>query len=388
MISKNSNGLRCAFFSDVHLGHPKTPTPHTIAALDTLIIKNPEARKLDLIVIAGDLFDKGLQYTDSSVSNIQVWALRFLGFCAVNNIVVRMLEGTPLHDRKQSANLIDLCKGAGFNLDIKYVDTLQIEHLDSLDIDLLYIPDEWRSDPNETWLEVKEKLAEHHLDQVDLAIMHGMMPHQLPPGVKLEPHDNRRYESIVKYYVVIGHIHQPSFRGKVIAPGSTNRLTHGDEGKKGLWYVTLNEDPRLNEVVFKENKDALPYLTISCGGLGFDAAIEKITQQCNDLPIGSNVRLRVRGGDPTAALVEWGRKQYTGYNWTSQRKDVEKDASNVNAVVVKHKTTALTPNTIPSLVEEKLKNMTADLVLQKRAMAILNKRIGPVVKDEGDDVRI
>ena len=159
MITKIFKALRCAIFSDVHLGHPKTSARHIVKSLDKAFPNNAETALLDIIIIAGDLFDQGLHYTDDSVRVIQNWALRFLRLCAKNNITLRILEGTPLHDRGQTANLADFNTHAMLGADIKYVDTLSIERLEKFDLSILYIPDEWRPDPDQTWLETKQALG-------------------------------------------------------------------------------------------------------------------------------------------------------------------------------------------------------------------------------------
>ena len=220
---------------------------------------------------------------------------------------------------------------------------------------------------------------ENQLENVDLAVMHGMFEHQCPPGIKLPTHTASRYEAIVNRKVLIGHIHQASARGKIMAPGSFDRLCHGDEGKKGHWRMTLNPNPSQDTITFVENKMAMTYLTVDCRGLSFDVAVEKLTAKLV-VPIGSHIRILVKAADPTAAILEWGKKQFTDLHWTSKRKDDVADGEagdyGNGVVVVKHEAIALTSTTLPDLVKTKVSNMQLDPLTQQRTLALLDTLLG------------
>src|ERR1700744_5997385 len=71
-VAKRIRDLRIASFSDVHLGHPQTPTHLIVKNLRQYVFpNNDETAKLDLIIIGGDLFDEGLMYNDPDVPEIE-----------------------------------------------------------------------------------------------------------------------------------------------------------------------------------------------------------------------------------------------------------------------------------------------------------------------------
>ena len=99
---------------------------------------------------------------------------------------------------------------------------------------------------------VKGSLSINGIDKVDFAIMHGSFPHQLPPHIKVPMHDPNRYLSIVKYIVVIGHIHKPSVHERIYTPGSFDRISHGEEEPKDILDLIYLSDDTWN-VEFIEN---------------------------------------------------------------------------------------------------------------------------------------
>ena len=89
-IAKRTRDLRIASFSDVHLGHPQTPTSLIIQNLQRYGFPNTaETGELDLILLGGDLFDMGLMYSDAVVNEIETWMYSFLRMCERWNIVLR-----------------------------------------------------------------------------------------------------------------------------------------------------------------------------------------------------------------------------------------------------------------------------------------------------------
>lgn len=183
VMRKKPSELYIASFSDVHLGHPKTPTVSILRNLRKAFPDTEETGKLDLIFIVGDLFDRLLDMPDPSVPEIKIWFHQFLRMCAKRDIVVRVLEGTPSHDWKQSWLMDSINTQSGYNVDLKYVTTLSIEHIERFGINILYVPDEWLPETDDTWKEVLQHLGQHNLDQVDYALIHGSFNYQLPPAV-------------------------------------------------------------------------------------------------------------------------------------------------------------------------------------------------------------
>ena len=141
LMRMNRSDLRIAEFGDVHLVHPNTRTSHILTALRLAFPDTPATADLDLIILAGDLFDRQLSLPNQEVYAIKQWMLQFLLMCQQHGIVLRVLEGTPSHDWRQSHLWIQVAEIAGLTVDVQHVTTLSIERIDSLGIDVLYIPD-------------------------------------------------------------------------------------------------------------------------------------------------------------------------------------------------------------------------------------------------------
>ena len=75
--------------------------------------------------------------------------------------------------------------------------------------------------------------------------------------------------------IFIGHVHKSSQYGRIIAQGSFDRLSHGEEDPKGHMRATRKTDGT-HDIVFIENKKAKKYITISCLYLPIEDAISKI----------------------------------------------------------------------------------------------------------------
>ena len=96
---------RFLVFGDVHLLHGRVPTAHIVNILTEKII---DAGRISAIYIVGDLWDDSryLRTEDSKVAiAFIVW---LLNYCKVQGIALRVLEGTPSHDHKQSEMIVNM----------------------------------------------------------------------------------------------------------------------------------------------------------------------------------------------------------------------------------------------------------------------------------------
>ena len=314
-----SSELRQASVSDIHLGHKKTPTTEIIQNLFDAFPDTEETGKLDIIWFGGDLFDGPMSLYDPDVISIKIWAYAFLRMCKKRNIVVRILEGTPSHDWKQSRILATINEQAQIGVDLKYVDTLSIEYIERFGIHVLYVPDEWTPETDDTWTQVTQLLQTYGLEQVDYAIMHGSFAYQLPAFVNVPVHQPERYLSIVRHYIFVGHIHKASQFERILANGSFDRLAHGEEEPKGHWRVTVRPD-HTDDIVFVENTGAKIYKTVDCTELTVEDALKKL--ECvKELPEGSHIRIAAGKSDPILTSLDVLRQQYPLFHWTSKVKE-------------------------------------------------------------------
>lgn len=323
--TKTPNVFRMATFSDVHLGHRSTPTTRIVSTLMNMFPDNDRTKKLDMIVIAGDVYDRDLYVYDDNVALINAWIKHFLEMCKKYDIVVRVLEGTPSHDWKQSRTFIDINELYDINADIKYVSAVEIEYIEKFNLNALYVPDEWRLKCSDTWEDVKECLARHNLTKVDFCFMHGAFPHQLPKlwDGAVEMHNPDNYLSITNYYVVIGHIHQYSQHNRILSSGSPQRLMHGDEGDKGFLYFTIKKDGN-DKIEFVVNKDAVIYKTVDLKGLSTEEALSKAHELASKYPSGSHFRITCSKSDPAASILTNLRRVYQEFYWEFKSTDERK----------------------------------------------------------------
>lgn len=291
----NKNQINYLVLSDIHLGHRKNPAVEIIANLN-LFFSQCDLRDLDIIFLAGDVFDRLLEFPSPEISDILFWYHSLISLCARNDIKLRVLEGTPSHDWKQSKPCLDVGR-LNLPVDAKYIDTLYVETIEDLDISVLYVPDEWASDTDDTYSQALQLLKDNNLHQVDIAIMHGCFNYQLPSMIKAPKHNEADYLNIVKHFIHIGHIHTFSVYERIIAQGSFDRLAHGEEEAKGAVYTSLFKD-KPAEFYFIENKNAKIFKTLDIRSRTLENAIKFIEANTSSLPNNSHIRLRAKKDHP------------------------------------------------------------------------------------------
>lgn len=372
------NPLKIAVISDVHLGHPRTSTQHIVDNLDKYLINSPDFEDLDILFIAGDLFDRLLAYDDPDRAIIYLWFTRLNHACAKHQVMLRLLKGTPSHDWEQCDLLPVIHTISNSTVDFKYVRTLSIEYIPSLNIHVLYVPDEWRSNNDDTLQEVKELLKSKGLEQVDYAIMHGNFAYQLPPELTgIQAHREDEYLKIVKQLIFIGHVHTHSRYERIVAQGSFDRLSHNEEEPKGFCIAHVNPLCDTREVYFIENKGARIYKSIDCIGLTLTQSLEKIKKEVEDIVDYSAVRivaekecelftnlevlLRLR------PLISWSTKAISDKDKDDALIDAAKNADEA------YKAITITPTNIMNLVFSRAAFTTCSVETKDRAMRHLEE---------------
>lgn len=313
--TKSPGSFRFVSLGDVHLGHHQTPTAKIIENLDRYCTNDQVLKDVDMLIITGDLFDRLLHNADENLDLIHRWITRVLYRCAYLDVVIRIVEGTPSHDRGQSRFFVEQAANAKIEVDLHYATQLEIEHNERFGIDILYIPDKWRPDTAETLEEVRVLMHKKGLEQVDFAIMHGAFEYQLPSIVKEPTHDSSAYLKLVRYFILIGHVHLVTQLERILAAGSYDRICHGEEGPKGYYDVRLRSETDY-DIVFVQNKGAKRYDTLDCTGLDTKALNVKIRQSVDTLPKGSAIRLRCSAHDAAAGDIDGLKKQYPQFEWS------------------------------------------------------------------------
>lgn len=304
--------VRYIVLSDIHLGNRKNTTVEIVANMQEFLKPYDRPGSLDVLFLAGDVYDKLLDNTTDDLTESDLWIAWLTRFCHRNRIKLRVLEGTPSHDWKQSRNFDKVLKIQKFNpeLDFSYVDKLHIEFMGDLGLTVLYVPDEWNVSTDQTFDEVTELLTQNHLTRVDIAIMHGSFGFQLPPMAhKVPRHDERKYLSIVRYYINVGHVHTFMVYDRILGQGSFDRLSHGQEEPKGGTLITL--DPVSGpSFVFLENKQAKIYKTLALKSKDAESAVKEIERVVLKLPRQSYLRLKASKDHPAMMAFDQLRKKF------------------------------------------------------------------------------
>lgn len=315
-MKKKIGDIALASISDSHLFHARTPTERILKTFDRFFPDSDITGELDYILIAGDLFDRIRSLADNEVYEVFSFFTYWLAMLKKRGVRLRVLEGTPSHDRGQSRLIQSINDSLGDEgCDLRYVDTLKIDYEEEFDFHILYVPDEWRGTCDATWDEVCELLRQQQLDSVDICVMHGMFEHQLPNGIMRDHHKASRYESITNWFITVGHIHTSSKKGKIHAQGSPDRLSHNEEEAKGIYKYIVKDGGKNNEYVsrFISNDDATPFLTLDLVGQELESAVEYIKNVIDPIDFGF-IRLLVdqkqfaNGILDSAAIIAQGKK--------------------------------------------------------------------------------
>ena len=318
-----SVGRSYLVYSDTHLAHNKTPIDTTISSLESLWTK-PWFRDLDVLFIAGDLYDRKLDYNSYEASAALLHMMRLGKICQNYNISLYILEGTPSHDWKQASKIPDVYKQMGLEFDYAYIDTICIRHIKALDRNVLFVPDEMGT-PEEVYREVNRLSKE---TPIDMAIMHGSFKHQHPKFLEHLCHDEHDYLDLVKYLIHAGHIHQHSVYDRIVIQGSWDRYTHGDEEDKGCLLVKNDTDWE-----FIKNTEAVIYKTIKIMSGDEDRIIERVGKLIRDIPIGSHIRILTRKGSPVPMIIKDIRLKYPGYRFTLQYQGSENEITSTKKLL-------------------------------------------------------
>lgn len=273
-------------------------------------------KDLDIFFLAGDVFDRLLDFNAEDVQCIVLFLYSFLNFCSVNDIKVRVLEGTSSHDWRQSKIFLQINAMLHKPCDLLYHTSLLIEHLPEYNIHILYVPDNWISSDAQLHKELKLELLEKNVSKVDIAIMHGHFKYQ-SVGIHTKEYgfDEAFFLSLVKHYIHVGHFHTHTHYERIVAQGSFDRLRHGEEEKKGYVVALIDTVTGERDWVFKDNIGAYVYKTIKITPSVDIAKLDKILSK---FAKGSYIRLLIDRDHPLNIIFEKLRSRYVDCHLTKK----------------------------------------------------------------------
>ncbi len=367
-ISKWKNGdyLYQAVLSDVHLNHRRTPTEHIVKNLSRDFQFNPDTAKLDIIWISGDLLDSLAAAGSDDNFLIVHWVGSLLRYAKLNDIVIRVLEGTGSHDYTQSRYFSVMNEAIELGVDVKYVDKITVEFIEKLGISVLYVPDNVHNEGDVVWRMVQEVMHEAGVEKVDYAVMHGLFEFQLPAHVHdAASHLSSRYKSIVRRSIYIGHHHTHRIEDNIIVPGSYDRLKQNEEEAKG--HVRIKDWIKADrkEIRFIENIGAKIYKRIDLSGLEIEDALRKLSEY-ESYPARSAFEIKANSSDAIAKSLETVRSRYPEYTWSLLIEKTDKLEKKIEEMAFNFKPIDITKENMVDLTRPRLEGDTAivELALQ------------------------
>lgn len=310
--------------SDIHLGHRKTPTKHIIASFVSNILTDAN-KDADVLFINGDLFDRLLYLNTQEAQQVIYFFHQLLNYCFENDIMLRVLEGTPSHDYFQSSVLFKMNEIRLQKVKMKYFRTLDIEYMEEFNKHILYIPDEWCNDQQELERQINQKLTLMNIFKVDMAMLHGSFKYQTKGMVtNAFSFDEEYFLNLVTEFIHIGHHHNYTDFDRIIANGSLERLAHGEEEDKG--YVVVND----NQYVFMVNANSYIYKTIP---ITAKTTLSSLDKQIHKYPKESYIRLQMKADHEFNSVFPTIQARYLDYFVKKQIKDSSSDTKSVTYIL-------------------------------------------------------
>lgn len=379
IISKRKEGdINIMVTGDNHIGARTLDNSQIIDTLNRMTSKQV-LKYTDSLVINGDLLDRRISLASEEASDFILFSLGLLNRCKKYGVSLDILEGTPSHDNRQPAilTLFDKYEDKDNKLPLRYIDRVSVHNLlqdhrsgyvlkhYGRELKSLFIPDEVNPNSQVTWGMVKETLALVQLDKVDMSYMHGTFRYQEPLFTE-KSHSEENYESITDKRIVINHWHLPSANGNIRAPGSLERLRHGEEETKGFYYCIIS--PHSFREYFVINERASIFKTIDVSGL----SVSEVHLMLADLEAcypNSRIRLQLSRLDETYPLLSELRSSYKGLKISEKIVDVSTDKSVDIELINLDSSFSIRPDNIHELVIDKLDGVDADV--RKRVEVVL-----------------
>lgn len=366
LTCSNFKPIRILHVSDVHVFHSKNDTVKVLDKLRKQVLRSD----LDMIFFGGDFFDTLGSLAEEPLWPVFSFAAELLRHCQKHDIILRILKGTPSHDWDQNRIFSTMARVTNTENIVRVVNDIKLEWIEKFDLQVLYIPDEASPTTAITFNTVMHEMARLDIDQVDICLMHGTFDYQLPLAPENQ-HNSEAFNKIVKYFTSVGHIHQNSRKGNIIAQGSFDRICHGDEGAKGLHITTLlNRDGKWS-TEFIENTEALIFKTIDLSGIDVARALHKCNNLLSGIPDGSYIRYLAESTSVVYQSLSVLQSTFPQYHWTKKPSDI---ATRKNSVMEFTSTF-----TSVQLTRENLGQLLRERVLAKHALVFSEATISRII---------
>lgn len=320
-VEKKIKRLVSIPLGDIHFGTRRVSPEHIAKCMVWAVPDQPSTADIDIIYISGDFFDHLLMFNSTSVAVVVSYIRYLLNLCKKYDIQLRVLEGTPSHDWKQSSMFLTLNNddpitgSKGIGCDLVYFTEVKIEYNERHGIYVLYVPD-LKSKPEDMWKSVQSELDRHGITKVHFTVMHGAFHYQLNEAARRHnpTHDPELYSAITIYHVFCNHIHIPSSWENIHAGGSLVCLRHGEEHDKGYLRSTVSNNRA--KIEFIVNPYNVMFKTLDMRGVSKESALDLIDKTIVDYVREGNVRFLADRGDEVYHLTDRLKRLYPNIVFT------------------------------------------------------------------------
>lgn len=325
-MSLTTGEINVLFSSDYHCLHPHVLTLEIANRVSAMMEKTFQSSPVAYCILAGDFFHETRQLFEESVLHAQMFIHTILDLCDTYHVKLRVMEGTPLHDRKQSKQFEMMNQCRSLPCDLRYIkDISLITEADGTT--WMYVPDPGRRDPDDVLADVRSRIRQEGLEQVDFMVTHTMYRHHVAKGLHITAHDPDAYLNLTKYVVDNGHVHTPSiYKRRFLTNGSVDRLKHGEEEAKGIWLAHVKPNPDDLYLEFIENTKASPHRTLDYRLLSGEEILTRLKEEINEKqPTRQFIRLKLSESVYNEGILAHLKQTYPFVVWDKmiEREEVE-----------------------------------------------------------------
>lgn len=353
---RSKDRLNVATTGDIHLYHPRVGSRRIVAHLNAMFTSDL-LKVVDMVVLNGDILDRRLSLESDEITIILDWFGKIMRDCAKHGVRLYVLEGTRSHDYRQPTLFKFINELTRINCDLHYIDEVSVVELLN-GFTGVFIPDEVNYDASITATEVTHKVANSGWSQVDLAFMHGMFRYQAPIETPISHHEDF-YADLVKHLVVVNHIHKPSSRGNIRAPGSPVRLKHGEEEIKGFHVLSITATT--TDDWFIEVTDNVVWKTLDVTNQSYKE-VSALLDSFDYLENGANLKLRMSRDCPLKPSMREIKRDFPHFSIIEDFTDGKTSQLGIGDELIEHVgiRLTLTPDVIKAKIKEKVLNKIGD----------------------------
>lgn len=375
-LEKRTEPIKIVSTSDWHLGHRRVSTLNICNRIRKYLF--PQLESCTILNIGGDIWDTLLTLCDDT-NIIEALLIDLMRICHNHKVVVRVLLGTYSHDRGQSSLFPILHEKCGFTNDLRYIDKIYLEEIKSLSLRILYLPDDLPYASSYDCIKViRDMMKSLNWNYVDYVFGHGYFDHMLPAHIPRKPKCTffiEQFESFVRRYICMGHIHQCDFRSNIFYNNSFDRLAHGEEDPKG--FMVIEDSGDTAKLEFIENKEATKFITFDFSNHTDKDEIGKIYLDKLTFLFGNDsgyVRVRHPSSEIRQALHRLTSSKFPKLQYSFLKSN---DVKNIDISKTHQK--LLDVKTYPSPNEDNLSDMVFDFLNHEQKSNLTKSRISEIL---------